>query len=196
MRRSRSHRRDQEHVGALHVELEVVRAALEEHRRREGPEGFAVLDLQVHLHLGVGPRGSPRIERAPSARGPNSMRPDSSPTTCPAASARARRAPRARRLVDRARRGSRGGRGRRAPPRWSRPARDSCRAAIAPVAGGPARHAEVPVASRAARRRARRRRRPRPAGSRGGRRCRSRSSLPLATQFSATPPASRGRASR
>ena len=35
----------------------------------------------------VGERGSPRIERAPSERGPNSMRPWNQPTACCSASA-------------------------------------------------------------------------------------------------------------
>ncbi len=48
---------------------------------RERPEGLAVLDLQVqHLLHASGERASPRIERPPSARGPNSMRPWNQPT--------------------------------------------------------------------------------------------------------------------
>ncbi len=41
---------DQQHVGAVAVELEPVGDVLAQHRRRERPEGLAVLDLQVE-HL-------------------------------------------------------------------------------------------------------------------------------------------------
>jgi hypothetical protein len=67
--------------------LEVARGALAQHAGRERPERLAELDLEVHhaLHLRV--RGSPRMLRAPSARGPNSIRPWNQPTTLSAPSA-------------------------------------------------------------------------------------------------------------
>src|SRR5687767_3989744 len=47
----RPDRRDQQHVRRVAVELEEVRDALPQHARREGPEAFAELDLDVHLRL-------------------------------------------------------------------------------------------------------------------------------------------------
>ena len=137
----------------------------------------------------VGERGSPRIERVPSARGPNSMRPCIQPTALPSASACAG--------------GSRSGR-RRAASRTCAPAASSV-VSIVVLARSAARDrrrcmpSACAVAHRAARpqtcdsRRAprpppRRRRRP-PAESRCSSKMPSRRILPLATQLSATPPA-------
>ena len=49
----RLHVGDQQHVGAVAVELEPLVDVLAQHRRRERPERLAELDLQVHhrLHL-------------------------------------------------------------------------------------------------------------------------------------------------
>ena len=48
-----AHGRDDQHVGARRVLLEIVGDALPEDRRRERPERLAILDLEVHdrLHL-------------------------------------------------------------------------------------------------------------------------------------------------
>ena len=52
-RRCAAHIGDQQHVRTVAVELEPVGDVLAQHRRRERPERFAELDLQVHhrLHL-------------------------------------------------------------------------------------------------------------------------------------------------
>ena len=71
---------------------------------REGTEALAILDLQIEraLHRRASAR-SARIERLPSARGPNSMRPWNQPTALPSASAcavRSMSSARRRRLVE------------------------------------------------------------------------------------------------
>ena len=81
-----AHLGDQRHVWTLAIEVEVVGGALGQHRRGERPERLAILDLEVHHRLHLRLRASPRIERFPSARGPNSMRPWNHPTTAPSAS--------------------------------------------------------------------------------------------------------------
>ena len=128
--------------------------------------------------------------RAPSARGPNSMRPWNQPTTFSVGeqpgdaleqrrrrSSRSYGAPRSRRgsasISSSDERGAEVGALHRVAAR--RPTR--------------ARLAELPVPDRAAPRRARRRRRRPPAGSRGRSNGPSRRSRPLPTQLSATPPA-------
>ncbi len=50
-RRSALHVGDQQHVGRVAVELEPVGDVLAQHRRREGPEALAVLDLEVQRLL-------------------------------------------------------------------------------------------------------------------------------------------------
>src|SRR5437868_9601243 len=47
----RFHGRDQQHVRRVAVHLEVLMHSLPEHTRREWPEAFAELDLEVHLRL-------------------------------------------------------------------------------------------------------------------------------------------------
>ena len=98
------HRGHQQHVGAVLVaaEVEVVVHPLREHRRREGPERLAELDLQVHhrLHLrGCGRRrgccGCPapagRTPCAPAASRPPSRWPISSATCSHRASSSSKR---------------------------------------------------------------------------------------------------------
>ena len=66
---------------------------------RTGGTTSRYLILRLSVFCMSGERGSPRIERLPSARGPNSMRPWNQPTALPSASvvARSRRASRRRR---------------------------------------------------------------------------------------------------
>ena len=46
---------DQQHVGAVGIELEIVGDVLAQDRGREGAEALAVLDLEIEplLHLGI-----------------------------------------------------------------------------------------------------------------------------------------------
>ena len=66
----------QQHVGRGPVELEVLAEPVPPERRGERTEALPELDLPVHrrLHLAAS-AASPRIERLPRARGPNSIRP-------------------------------------------------------------------------------------------------------------------------
>ena len=82
-RRALCHVGDQQHIRAVRVELEPVGDVLAQHRGREGPEASRYFTLRLSVFCMVGERGSPRIERAPSARGPNSMRPWNQPTALP-----------------------------------------------------------------------------------------------------------------
>ncbi len=179
---------DEQHVGRRAVELEVVADALLEHRRREGAEALAVLDLEVHhrLHLrrarvaedrARAERPRPELH-APLAEADDVLLGDEARDA--SAPSRSARAPR---RAARARRGSRGS----APAGTrGRAARRSCRRGRRCAARAACRNR---CGRRRAARPARRRRRPPRAGSRGRRRCPARSSLPLATQLSATPPA-------
>src|SRR5437764_10417313 len=45
------YRRDEQHVGRVAVQLEVLAHALPQHAGSEGAKAFAELDLQVHLRL-------------------------------------------------------------------------------------------------------------------------------------------------
>ena len=59
-------------------------------RSTDGAKGLKLsryLTLRLRVFCMDGERGSPRIERAPSARGPYSMRPCIQPTALPSASA-------------------------------------------------------------------------------------------------------------
>ena len=188
-----AHRRDEQHVGRRPIELEVLGGVFLEHRRRERPEPLAELDLQVEplLHLGIA-----RVaEDAAVAERP---RPELHAPLEPAAhlagrQPRVRRRPPARRDRPRA--------PRRAVERANRPLGVEIRELRAEVACPSSRRRRrvrrpMPAAGRdgcATRRRRRRPLRPRrrpPAESRSRRTRRSSRSLPLATQFSATPPAS------
>jgi hypothetical protein len=74
---------DEQHVGAGLVELEPVATSS---ARTEGAKGLKLsryLTLRFKSFCIVGERGSPRIERPPRARGPNSMRPCIQPTALP-----------------------------------------------------------------------------------------------------------------
>ena len=89
-RRRFTHVGDQQHVGAV-----ARRARTSRRRPRAAPRARTAgrlsryLTLRLSVFCIVGERGSPRIERLPSARGPNSMRPWNQPTALPSASARA-----------------------------------------------------------------------------------------------------------
>ena len=78
-----------QHVGTVVVELEIVANVLTQDRRRKRAEALTIFDLKIQIFCIAGSRGSPRIERLPSARGPNSMRPWNQPTAFPFASAEA-----------------------------------------------------------------------------------------------------------
>ena len=58
---------------------------LVEHRGRKRPKRFPPFDLCVEDGLHIARRGSQRIERFPSARGPHSIRPWNQPRTAPSA---------------------------------------------------------------------------------------------------------------
>ena len=55
----------------------------------KGRKASRSFTLALSVSRMAGSRASARMERAPSARGPNSMRPWNQPTTCPSASASA-----------------------------------------------------------------------------------------------------------
>ena len=136
-----------------------------------------------------GTRGSPRMLRAPSARGPNSMRPWNQPTTFSSASSCGDVAIEHLVVVDSARRRRRPSRGTlsiSSSENAGRASEPRMRVGCAMRRRGVA---EELVPDRRARRRARRPRRRRPAGSRGRSNGPSRRIRPLPTQFSATPPA-------
>ena len=156
----------------------------------KGRNDFAVLDLEVeHRTASWASAASPRIERLPSARGPNSIRPWNQPTTFSSAIAAATSSTSASSSSSSVVRADRC-RGRRdlavgivARARDRR--RHARRGRRVRAAGARA----MQMVRRRAPRRARRRRRRPPAGSRCRSNCPSRSTLPLATQLSATPPA-------
>jgi len=76
---------DHQHMDGVAVDLEPVRNVLAQDRRREGANNARYFPLRLKSDCMVGERASPRIERAPGARGPNSMRPWHQPIARPAA---------------------------------------------------------------------------------------------------------------
>ena len=82
---------DHQHVGAVVVDTRTSpRRPRAAPRARRGGTTSRYLTRRLSVFCISGERGSPRIERAPSARGPNSMRPWNQPTALPPASASAR----------------------------------------------------------------------------------------------------------
>ena len=65
----------QQHVRAVGVELEPIGDVFAQNRRRERTKRFAIFDLRLSADCIEGERASAMMERLPSARGPNSMRP-------------------------------------------------------------------------------------------------------------------------
>src|SRR5512146_2347279 len=49
------HRRDEQHIGTVTIQLKVVGHSFPQDRRRKRPERFAILDLEIHhgLHFGI-----------------------------------------------------------------------------------------------------------------------------------------------
>ena len=86
-------RGNQKHVRARSVNFEVLAILFLQYGGGKGPEGFPVLDLEIHDALGILRPGSPRMLLAPKALGPNSMRPAMYPTIFPRQSAPQRLAP-------------------------------------------------------------------------------------------------------
>jgi len=68
-------RRHEQHVGRLDVQFKIIRHALAPDNRRKGTERFANLTFKFITDCIFAERASPRIERLPNARGPNSIRP-------------------------------------------------------------------------------------------------------------------------
>ena len=58
---------DQEHVGAVDLEFEIVGNILAQDRRRERSEASRYLIFRLSVFCISGLRGSPKMERAPSA---------------------------------------------------------------------------------------------------------------------------------
>ena len=80
----RQHRGHQQHVGRVLAgpHAEPLVDVLAEHAGGERPEALAELDLEVHrAPASAGTAASPMMLRAPRARGPNSIRPWNQPTT-------------------------------------------------------------------------------------------------------------------
>ena len=80
MRRARAHRRHQQHVRAVAVELEVLaRRARAAPLGANGRKHSRYLIFRFITDCIFGERASPRMLRPPSARGPNSIRPWNQP---------------------------------------------------------------------------------------------------------------------
>src|SRR2546430_1810252 len=87
-----SHLKDLHHERDVVVLLEPFADLLAEDGRSKGAEDSRRLILAFRICFMSARRGSQRIERFPSARGPHSMRPWNQPTTLPSAIAWAVRA--------------------------------------------------------------------------------------------------------
>src|SRR5262249_24518290 len=80
-------RGDHEHVGTVDIDVEQPETCSRKTRRANRPKLSGYLTFRLSFFGMCGSRGSARIERLPSARGPNSIRPWNQPTALPSASA-------------------------------------------------------------------------------------------------------------